>query len=105
MAIHNPNSSGQGFDPSHISHPFAALVLSFGYVYGHSTPIHALDGTIYTSHTYRHGEHTVSLDDNQTNIWATSTSCGSGRQWMGKGYAELKAHLASKARRYSLKRA
>jgi hypothetical protein len=102
MSIQNPNSCGQGTDPFHINHPLSVIVRSFGYVYSHSTPITALDGTRYISHTYKHGEHNVSLSERTPDIWETSTSCASGRSWVGKGATELIAHLKSKKRRYNL---
>lgn len=102
--IQNPNSCGQGTDPFYINHPFTPLILSYGYSYSHSTPITALDGTRYVSHTFKNGEHNVSIDENKPNTWTTSTSCASGRHWIGMGFNELRAHLRSKSRRYGLKK-
>lgn len=101
MAIQNPNSCGQGHDPFYLNHPFTPLVLAFGYVYSHSTPITAMDGTRYVHHTFKLGEHNVGLDENTPNTW--DTSCSTTSSWQGMGHAELRAHLRSKNRRYGLK--
>jgi hypothetical protein len=57
-------------------------------------------------HTYKAwdknlGTHNVGLM--HSNIWETSVSTSSGRNWTGKGAAELDAHLKSKRRRYGIK--
>lgn len=74
----------------------------YGYRYSHSTPITALDGTRYIHHTFKLGSHNVGLDENRPNTWDTSTATSSGRGWHGIGFEELRAHLTSKNRRYSL---
>lgn len=53
MAIANPNTSGQGFDPDHSENSFHAPLIEAGWVYTHSTPIRAQDGSQYLHHTYR----------------------------------------------------
>lgn len=104
MAIQNPNSCGQGYDPFYINHPLTALVLSYGYIYSHSTPVTAIDGTYYIHHTFKLAAHNVGLDENRPNTWETSTSTASGHRWQGMGFEELRSHLASKNRRYHLRR-
>jgi hypothetical protein len=100
MAIENPNTCGQGYDADHLRHPLHATVVKYGYTYSHSTPIHALDGTIYLHHTYKFGAHNVGLS--HSNLWDTSVSTRSSHKWSGKGMAELDAHLKSKRRRYNI---
>lgn len=53
MAIMNPNTSGQGFDPDHSDNSFHVALIESGWVYTHSTPIKRADGTTYFHHTYR----------------------------------------------------
>jgi len=107
MMIEAPNSSGQGYAPSHSEHLLHNEILYWGYAYSHSTPITALDGTQYLHHTYKRGEHNVGVHETGGRlVWDTSVSCGSGHRWTGIGLRELTAHLQSKARRYvALKRA
>lgn len=103
--IENPNSCGQGYDPTHYDNEYHNIIRAFGYVYSHSTIITALDGTKYTSHCYKLGEtnreHNVSVNTN-SRVWMTSTGCSSGRHWQGLGQVELIAHLRSKRQRYSV---
>lgn len=111
--ITNPNSSGQGFHASGPSHPLAPIVTAAGYEYSHSTPVGYRGDRWRLLHTFRHpggsGEHTVSLmtegDGEPRDLWDTCTSPASGHQWSGKAAPELKAHLASKGRRYGLAKA
>lgn len=100
--IQDANSSGQGRHPLHANHPLHATATGYGYAYSHTTPIGTLDGSFYLSHTYKHGAHTLSLDDSRPNAWRTSRSTASGHSWNGLGQAKLAAHLKSKARRYEL---
>lgn len=102
MAIENPNSCGQGHDPLHSTTVLHPIIVSFGYIYSHSTPVVHPSGRVI-HHTYKFGEHNVSVMDTPTPIWETSTSCASGRHWTGLGASELRAHLASKRRRYGLR--
>jgi hypothetical protein len=106
-AIENPNSSGQGHDTDHVTHPLHATIAKHGYKYSHSTPIHRADTSTYISHTYKHGGHNVSTHSDPAQgrqIWSTSTSTSSGRHHSGIGSVELEHHLKSKGRRFGLKK-
>lgn len=99
MTIENPNSSGQGYDASHMQHELHTTVVKYGYVYSHSTQVRATDQTTYVHHTYKFGAHNVGLI--HANLWETSTSTASGRKHAGKGAVQLDAHLKSKRRRHA----
>ena len=105
--IENPNSSGQGYHISHLSHPLHATAVAYYYKYSHSTPIGYADGW-FLLHTYQHrdnGAHTISLKDHgfeDANRLFWSTSCGGGTKYGGYGVDDLKLHLVRKAKRYGL---
>jgi hypothetical protein len=98
--IENPNSSGQGYDSSHASHPLNSTIIKHGYSYSHTTPIHRKDGSVYHHHTYAKGEHKVGVNNHNTSNWETQTSSASGHKHSGSGASSLDSHLASKNKRY-----
>lgn len=105
--ILNPNSSGQGEVPSHTDHPLHKTVVEFGYKYSHSVVVKDdchIDSRL--EHCYKLGKHNVSIgerdDGRHILVWDTSCSCASGHSWAGHGEPELRAHLASKKRRYNI---
>jgi hypothetical protein len=99
-AIENPNSSGQGYDRDHVSHPLHATITKHGYSYSHSTPIHQRDGGVYHHHTYARGEHKVGVSSSDPSKWETAVSSASGHRTRGVGASTLDKHLASKNKRY-----
>ena len=99
-AIENPNSSGQGYDPSHKEHPLHNIITKHGYKYSHTTPIHKTDGDVYHHHTYALGEHKVGISS--PDKWETKTSSSSGHRTTGEGGRKLEKHLIGKNRRYKL---
>ena len=111
IAIKNPSSTYSGNIPSPDGwEAFNRLVAKRAYQYTHTTPVvdpHGteLTGRHYFIHHYRHDSgHRVNLRHGSNDIW--DTSCGTATRnaaWSGKGLPELRAHLASKARRYGLK--
>ena len=105
MAIQNPNSSGQGFDPFARNNLAHVDILSFGYEYSHSVPVMHGDMGRLIHHCYKRGEHNVSVWDRGMGIfstvnWTTSTSCASGRHTRGYDVLSLRKHLKNKSRRY-----
>lgn len=101
MAIQEPNTSGQGFDPDHTSNPSHGTITALGYTYSHSTPVIYAGQVRINHHTYKYGEHNVSVWLRAgTWRWSTSVSCGSGRGQNGEGDITLRAHLQNKRRRY-----
>jgi hypothetical protein len=100
--IHNPNSSGQGHDPSHVAHPLHGTIVKHGYEYSHSTPIRGLNGD-YIHHTYAKGEHKVGVSNKSPDRWSSQVSTASGHQKVGEGAKHLDQHLRSKGQRYKLR--
>jgi hypothetical protein len=109
MAIQNPNSSGQGFDPDHKDNPHYATLLKHGYVYSHSTPVRHQSG-IVNHHTYKHPDlkdHVVGVykpSKMNSHVWSTSKLGGS--KYEGQGDAALDKHLKghiARAKRKSIK--
>jgi hypothetical protein len=98
-AIENPNSSGQGYDASHVHHPLHKTLARHGFEYSHSTPIHTRDGHVQVHHTWVHGEHKVGAYAND-HAWNSKVSSASDHSKSGKGAGELAQHLANKAKRY-----
>lgn len=104
--IENPNSSGQGYHPDHLTHPLTPTVTANGYAYSHSVPVgYMIRGEQLWSlyHCFKRADHNVSLrtpDGAPSYSWETSTSCASGRRHNGIGAASLAKHLKSKSRRY-----
>lgn len=91
--IINPNSSGQGTDDSHVTHPLHTTLVSFGFTYSHSTPITRADRTKYVCHTYKRGERVIGVNDTGSLGWQGKTRCGSGRCSAGKGILSLTKYL------------
>ena len=106
MAIRNPNSSGQGFDPFHRNNLAHNDIIAFNYVYSHSVPVVHFGNKLLIHHCYKQSEHNVSVWEvgfgifTQVN-WTTSVSCASGRYTRGYDVIALRKHLKNKARRYS----
>lgn len=106
MAIQNPNSCEQGYDPDHTANPYHTIITRYGYTYSHSTPVtHAYGPIIY--HTYKQAGHcaSVHLPDSSGWRWSTSTRTGSGWETVGRGQEALEKHLKNKAKRYKELRA
>jgi hypothetical protein len=105
-AILNPSSSFEGEVPSpSYWEDFHNLILSMGYRYSHTTPVHTPSGVIVFYHHYIHESgHGVSYRHGHGMLWYSSCGSASGRKWDGKGLPELRAHLKSKARRYGLRK-
>lgn len=91
--IINPNSSGQGTDDSHVTHPLHTTLVSFGFTYSHSTPITRSNGTKYVHHTYSRGERVVGVNHTGSLRWEGQARCGSGRYRRDSGVQSLTKYL------------
>lgn len=105
MAIQNPNSSGQGYDPTHADEDeYFPVITAFGYEYSHSTPVTHMGGERVIHHTYKRAGHNVSTwwasRGPIGTQWETSTSTSSGRHTTGNNKAGLVKHLRGKSQRY-----
>jgi hypothetical protein len=112
--LENDNGCGQGYHPSHLSHPYHRIALTFGYTYSHSTrygypTLSSESGYLWgLLHCYKHGEHnlsfsTLELDPFEHSHSAqTSVSCASGRKHVCPSGRMLRYHLEYKANRYKL---
>lgn len=117
-AIINPNSSGQGYAPSHVDHPWHVVTTICGYVYSHSTRVWESADRPTIHHTYRYPgtDHVVALWCNYMpeglgvlsgtigRVYASTHRLGSGHSWRTNGEPMqthgLQKHLNGKARRY-----
>jgi hypothetical protein len=95
--IQNPNSSGQGHDPSHASNPHHETITKHGFAYSHSTPITSMSGEKYIHHTYAKGERKVGVDAD-TGAWESKKSSASGRSTRGMTTRDLDKHLSNVVR-------
>jgi hypothetical protein len=90
--ITNSNSSGQGHDPNHHEHPYHDTIISHGYHYSHTTPIHQKDGSVKYHHTYKHHrnqDYNVAVYNGR---WQTSV-LPYARKISGSDVASLDKHL------------
>lgn len=98
--IQNPNSSGQGHDPSHADNKFHDTLTSHGFTYSHSTPVTHPSG-VTNHHTYKNGDRNVSVYKNPATgnqVWESSKS-GSGRSTGGTSADKLDSHLSNVVRK------
>ena len=99
--IEDPNSSGQGFAPSHKDNPFHDTLLSHGYKYSHSTPVGVHGGpgekkAIHHIYGLPGTERKASVWQNPDNRfwkWSSSPSSGSGIHTVGSSHEALRSHL------------
>ncbi len=105
MAIQNPNTCGQGFDPFHANLPHHAIITSFGYQYSHSTPVHHV-GAVKIHHTYKHEvdqeQNCTVIGNDDFSCWETGRS-GSGMRYTSNGLHTLRRYLKSHVRRWMKK--
>lgn len=94
--IKNPNSSGQGEDEGHKKHPLHSALEAGGYKYSHTTKIHRSEGKQpYHLHTYKSGDHNISLYADNSHLWDASKG-GSGFRHKGSGAEALTKYLKYK---------
>jgi len=87
------NSGQQGRHPDHADNPHHDTLTRHGYKYSHSTPITRQDGTKYTHHTYKKGNHNVGID-RASGSWKWNASrTGSGRTYRGRDDKQLDKYL------------
>ena len=87
------NSGQQGHHPDHADNPHHDTLTRHGYKYSHSTPITRQDGTKYTHHTYKKGNHNVGID-RASGSWKWNASrTGSGRTYHGRDDKQLDKYL------------
>lgn len=101
--IENPNSAGQGHDPSHSANSLHGVLGAHGYEYSHTTPITRQNGEVYKHHTYKKGEHNIGVEHG-TNKWSGSKS-SSGFRHTGSGGESLHKYLKNRRSKPSLKEA
>ena len=76
-----------------------------GFAYSHTTPIGAIDGKSFNDwHSYRRGERAISVPHYSgihpyNDSFRAKSSCGSGRETVGRGFTRLTAYLKNIARR------
>jgi len=105
MNIKNPSSSQPITAPDHTSHPLHETLVKAGFAYSHTTPIGAIDGQSFNDwHSYRRGERAISVphysEIHPGNLaFRAKSSCGSGRETIGKGLDRLATYLKNIARR------
>jgi hypothetical protein len=99
--IQDPNSSGQGYDPDHHS-PFDSVLSKFGYSYSHTTPVHYRDGGVRMHHTFKRGNHNVSVEKDSRGEWRWDAGHGgSGRGRSGMYANDLNKYLDGVTKRKS----
>ena len=115
--IRNPNSSGQGYAPSHVDSPFHETLLTNGLNYSHSTRVwrpyygpggigdtrRGSENTIW--HTYRSGPRVVSVGVDREGVpyWEGGLT-GSSRRTHGATVEQLRKYLQGARRREQRRR-
>ena len=97
-AIENPNSSGQGYCAAHVNNPHHATITKYGWVYSHTTPIRAVDGSIYTIHTYKHKHVDWNISVNCRPGWRVDSSRGGSGRMTSYFGSQLDKYLKRKSR-------
>jgi len=87
------NSGQQGRHPDHADNPHHDTLTRHGYKYSHSTPITRQDGTKYTHHTYKKGNHNVGIDRASGSWKWNAGRTGSGMTYHGRDDKQLDKYL------------
>ena len=87
------NSGQQGHHPDHADNPHHDTLTRHGYKYSHSTPTTRQDGTKYTHHTYKKGNHNVGIDRASGSWKWNAGRTGSGTTYHGRDDKQLDKYL------------
>lgn len=105
-AIENPNSFGQGADPTHKNSVYFPALQRAGFHYSHSTQINKGQPDAYIHHTFKYPGKDFSVgvaQDPRTQQWQWDGHAGgSGRRQTGRGVAELEKYLRGVVQRLTV---